>query len=72
MQKQRRALALIGALTFWIGVASTVLFGAAAVWLLFQGDQPSWILLLACAALIPAGWLLVRASGIRLGDALIV
>jgi len=70
MRKRRPVLAVIGALVLWGGVACTLLFGAAAAWLLTQGLHPSWILLAASAALALLGLLLVRLSRVPLGEAL--
>ncbi|KJQ53848.1 hypothetical protein [Microbacterium sp. SA39] len=68
----RPILGLVGALMFWAGLCCTILFGAAAVWLLATGSQPSWILLAVTAGVCLAGWGLVKASGVPLGEAMLL
>lgn len=68
----RPLLGLAGALMFWGGLCFTLLFGAAAVWLLATGSQPSWILLAATASVCLIGLWLVRISGVPLGEAMLL
>ena len=69
-QRRRPWLALLGALLLWVGLAGTVLFAAAAVWLLVEGTQPSWIIFAVTVPVGVLGWWLVRRSGVPLGEAL--
>ncbi|WP_243232777.1 hypothetical protein [Microbacterium sp. CIAB417] len=70
MSKQRPVLALIGGLVFWAGAALTLLFAAAAIWLLFQGTQPAWWLLAVTVVIGLLGWGLIRVSRVPFGDAI--
>lgn len=63
-------MALVGAILFWIGAATTCLFTAACIWLFFDGSSPTWALIPICGAVWLLGILLVRRSGIPLGDAI--
>ncbi|RCK71285.1 hypothetical protein DT076_02280 [Desertihabitans brevis] len=70
MGRGRRVLALLGALLFWFGLSMTLLFVAAAVWLLAHGTSPSWVVLAVTVACAVLGRLLIRLSGAPLSDAL--
>jgi hypothetical protein len=66
----RRVVAILGALLFWAGVTMTVLFVAAAIWLLVDGTQPAWIILAVTVALTAVGAGIVRWSRVPFGEAL--
>lgn len=67
---RRLFLALLGALLFWAGSALTLLFLAAAIWLLTEGREPSWILLAVTVPTAIVGWWIIRRSGVRMSEAL--
>ena len=69
-RKQRPLVAVIGGVLFWLSASSTVLFGAAAVWLLFNGQQPAWIILAVTVAVGALAVGLIKLSRIPFGDAL--
>ncbi|MBM9465628.1 hypothetical protein JL108_19430 [Aeromicrobium sp. YIM 150415] len=68
--RRRHWLAFWGALLLWSGLACTALFAAAAVWLLVDGSQPSWIILAVTVPMGLVGWWLIRRSGVPVGEAL--
>jgi hypothetical protein len=67
---RRPRLALLGALLFWGGTVMTVLFVAAAVWLLANDGQPAWVLLLVSVLVAALGAGVVRLSRVPFSDAL--
>ncbi|MBW9094831.1 hypothetical protein JNB62_14150 [Microbacterium jejuense] len=69
-RKQRPLVALIGAVLFWLSASLTLLFGAAAVWLLINGQQPAWIILAVTVPVCALAVGLIKISRIPFGDAL--
>ena len=63
-------LALFGALLFWFGLAATLLFAAAAIYLAVTGAGADWIILAFTVPPLVIGWLMVRRSGVPFGDAI--
>lgn len=64
-------LALAGALLYWLGTVSTVLFAVVLFWLLFaEGVVGAWYLIPIGGVVWLLGYLLVRHSRIPLSDAL--
>ena len=63
-------LALFGALLFWVGLAATVLFAAAAIYLAATGTGADWIIFAFTVPPLVIGWLMVRRSGVPFGDAI--
>ena len=63
-------LALIGSLLFWAGLVSTVLFIAAAIYLLATGSSPDWVIFAFTVPALVIGGLMVRTSGVPFGEAL--
>ncbi|MBD3943041.1 hypothetical protein IF188_15200 [Microbacterium sp. NEAU-LLC] len=69
-RKQRPLVALIGGVLFWLAASATLLFAAAAVWLLINGQQPAWIIFAVTVPLCALAVWLIRISRVPFGDAL--
>ena len=63
-------LALFGALLFWVGLAATVLFAAAVIYLVATGSSADWILFAFTVPPVVVGWLMVRRSNVPFGEAI--
>ncbi|WP_129658321.1 hypothetical protein [Rothia halotolerans] len=69
-REQRPVIAFLGACLLWGAIGLGLLFAAAAVWLLVQGEQPSWVLLAVVVIAGAGGYGLIRLSRVPLGDAM--
>ncbi len=64
----RRWIALLGAITLWLGIAFTLLMVAVVIYNVVNGNPVSWVVFPIALGWNLLGYALIKFSGERFGD----